>query len=141
MSELLESAKKDVSELIGVYNADGGLVGEATYLVGHLLGRTQCALCDVTHSPVRRKPAWDSMVRDLGLPFRLLHRNELDHDEQAILRDEQTPIVLLRTASGQLEVLLRADSLDVGGSVDGFKEKLHTALSNREATARKRTSR
>ena len=60
MSELLESAKKDVSELIGVYNADGGLVGEATYLVGHLLGRTQCALCDVTHSPVRRKPAWES---------------------------------------------------------------------------------
>lgn len=39
----------------GIYNADGGLVGEVRYVVGHLLGTAECALCDITHSPVRRK--------------------------------------------------------------------------------------
>ena len=43
-------------ELVGVYAADGGLVGEVAYVVGHLLGRTECALCDVTHETLRRKP-------------------------------------------------------------------------------------
>ena len=51
-----------VVEAVGVYAADGGVVGELTYVVGHLLGRTECSLCDVTHGPVRRKRAWDEMA-------------------------------------------------------------------------------
>ncbi len=61
-----------ITEYIGVYHADGGLVGEAKYVLGHLLGRTHCSLCDITHSPVRRKKQWDAFVDSLGVPFRLL---------------------------------------------------------------------
>ena len=31
-------------DLAMVYDADGGLVGEVRYVVGHLLGRAECAL-------------------------------------------------------------------------------------------------
>ena len=48
-------------ELVGVYDADGGIRGEVSYVVGHLLHRRECALCDITHT-WRRKPAWDAMV-------------------------------------------------------------------------------
>ena len=66
-----------VTRVLGVYDADGGLRGEAAYVVGRLLGRRHCSLCDVTHSPVRRKPAWDALVRELEVPVRVAHRNEL----------------------------------------------------------------
>ena len=58
-------------DLAMVYDADGGLVGEVRYVVGHLLGRAECALCDITHGPVRRKQAFDELVADLlelGVP-------------------------------------------------------------------------
>ena len=62
------SPSDGVVELVGVYNADGGVAGEVRYVVGHLLGRAHCSLCDITHSPVRRKRAWDRMVGRTGCP-------------------------------------------------------------------------
>lgn len=65
-----------IERLVGVYDADGSLLGELTYVVGHLLGRRSCALCDITHSSVRRRPAFDEAAASLGVPFDLLHRDE-----------------------------------------------------------------
>ena len=124
----------NVAELIGVYHADGGLVGEAVYVIGHLLGRTHCALCDITHSPFRRKPAWDAMVGRLDVPFRLLHRNEVDSDIQQLLQQQETPVVLARTSSHRLEILLGPEDLEVAGSVDEFEQRLRQALTNRSAS-------
>jgi len=33
-----------VIELIGVYHADGGPIGEAKYVIGKFLGRAHCSL-------------------------------------------------------------------------------------------------
>jgi hypothetical protein len=114
-------------ELVGVYHADGGLVGEARYVIGHLLGTAHCALCDITHSPLRRKPAWDAMVARLGVPVRLVHRNERTPDEAAV-SGESTPCVLARTAAGSLQVLLGPDDLELGGSVEAFESALRSRL-------------
>ena len=67
-----------VTELVGVYDADGGLLGEAAYVWGKLRGTRHCSLCDITHSPWRRKPAWDAMAGELSVPIGLVHRNELE---------------------------------------------------------------
>jgi hypothetical protein len=42
-----------VVRLVGVYDADGTPRGEIAYWVGARLGRTHCALCDITHGPWR----------------------------------------------------------------------------------------
>ncbi len=118
----------DLRELVGVYHADGGVVGEARYVLGHLLGRTHCALCDITHSPVRRKPAWDAMVRRLGVPMRLVHLNERSTDERAVSGDS-TPCVLARLADGRLTVLLGPDDLELAGSVDAFERAVRSRVS------------
>jgi hypothetical protein len=121
----------DVHEFIGVYHADGGLVGEVTYVVGHLLGRTHCALCDITHSPVRRKKAWDRFVSELGVPFRLYHLNEMPADVAAVVQRVGSPTVLARTGS-EVEVLLGAAQLDaLDGSVAGFGAALDEAVAGR----------
>ena len=36
-----------------VYDADGGLLGEATYFVKKWLGLAKCDLCVVTHKGIR----------------------------------------------------------------------------------------
>ncbi len=117
--------------LVGVYDADGGLVGEARYVVGHLLGLVDCALCDITHSPVRRKPAWDRMVAGLGVAFRLRHRNELA-DQPAVaaaVRSVGLPLVLARLDDGAVRPVLDRTALArLDGSVAAFDAELRAAV-------------
>lgn len=109
---------------IGVYNADGGVLGEAKYILGHLLGRAHCALCDITHSPVRRKKAWDEMVAGLGVPFRLYHLNEMPADVAEVVARSGSPVVLERVEQG-LRVVLNPDELQqLDGSVAAFERRL-----------------
>ncbi len=118
-----------ITELIGVYHADGGLAGEAKYVIGKLLGTAHCALCDITHSPVRRRPAWDAMVGRLGVPFRLVHLNEMSDEVAGAVTRSGSPVVLQRTDAG-LSVLLAPDELEsLGGAVDAFEQAVRTRLS------------
>ncbi|MEN9621305.1 MAG: hypothetical protein RL499_1498 [Actinomycetota bacterium] len=118
-----------VDRILGVYNADGGLVGELRYIVGHLFGTTSCALCDITHSPVRRKREWDALVAELGVRVDLRHLNELDEREAAAVGD-RAPIVLVER-DGMLSPLLDADQLDaLDGSVSAFGVAVRAALAD-----------
>ena len=47
-----------IVRLTGVYNAKGSLLGEVRYAVGRRLGRSHCALCEITHGRVRETAAW-----------------------------------------------------------------------------------
>lgn len=115
--------------LVGVYHANGGWRGETAYVVGKLLGRAHCSLCDVTHSPVRRKPAWDAMVTRLGLPVELLHLDEQPDDVAAATAVSGTPAVLARHADGTVTVLLGPDDLEpLDGSVEAFEAALGRVL-------------
>ena len=118
-----------VVEVVGVYDADGGVVGELSYVVGHLLGRTECSLCDITHGSVRRKPEWDAMVARLPVPVRLVHRNETTQDERAASQVSGLPAVIGVRADGSRTVLLGPTGLAAaGGSVPRFEEALRAAL-------------
>jgi len=65
-----------IERLVGVYDADGTLLGELAYEVGHLKGRRSCARGDITHGGIRRRPELDQAAAALGVPFDLLHRDE-----------------------------------------------------------------
>src|ERR687897_376858 len=93
-----------VVEVVGVYAADGGILGEVAYVVGHLLGRTECGLCDVTHGAVRRKPEWDDMAARLP-------------GVRGVGSDGSHTVLLGPTALGSL-----------GGSVELFEAALLGAL-------------
>ena len=119
-----------ITRLIGIYNADGGLVGEARYVVGHLLGLTSCSLCDITHSPIRRKPEWDAMVQKLSVPITVVHKNELSPELSAWLEDATLPVVVGVDGDGDFQVVLDHETLDeAGGSVQAFRDLVETALS------------
>ena len=118
-----------VVEVVGVYAADGGVVGELAYVVGHLLGRAECSLCDVTHGAVRRKPEWDDMAARLPVPLRLAHRNETTEGERTASAGSGLPAVLGVRSDGSHTVLLGPAALrSIGGSVDQFEAALLGAL-------------
>ncbi len=117
-----------VTGLVGVYHADGGPVGEAKYVIGKLFGTAHCSLCDITHSPMRRKPDWDAMVARLGLPVDLLHRNEAPADIAAEVRSHGTPLLLARTRGSLIALLSPSRINTLGGSVDRFEAAVREAL-------------
>jgi hypothetical protein len=109
----------------GIYNADGGIWGETRYVIGHLLGLTECPLCDITHSPIRRKPEWDAMVARLGVPFEVRHRNEITAAETDFVVSCGLPVVIAHHHDGTITAVLTDAQLDaVGGSVAEFESAL-----------------
>ncbi|PKH37465.1 hypothetical protein SAMN05192575_101446 [Nocardioides alpinus] len=117
-----------ITELVGVYDADGGLLGEAAYVWGKLRGTKHCGLCDITHSTVRRKGEWDRMAASLPVPVRLLHLNELDDELRASVAATGAPVVLGRDGSGWRELVGAAELDAMGGSVGALEVVLRRQL-------------
>ncbi|WP_061963158.1 hypothetical protein [Demequina aurantiaca] len=117
------------SEYVGIYDADGGVRGELTYVVGHLIGTKHCALCDITHSPIRRKPEWKAMVARLGVPFRLLHRNEMPADIAAAVAGRELAIVLAKVDGRWVEALSSQQLEAVHGDVPALEAALRASVS------------
>ena len=120
------------ARLLVVYDADGSLVGEISYIVGHALGLRECAACDITHQPfsLRGKPEggwekkdWRDAKKRLGLPVVQLHRDELDGTRASVLlglaedadgRKQATtllPVVAGERENGDVDVLVTAAEL------------------------------
>jgi len=116
------------TRLIGVYDADGGLLGEAAYLWGKARGTRHCSLCDITHSNIRRRPAWDRLVAALGVPVDLLHLNELSDDVAEAVGDHGAPVILSRTAHGLHPLVLPAELDGLDGSLEALGDLLRTRL-------------
>jgi hypothetical protein len=115
---MADSSADTVVEFVGVYHADGGPIGEAKYILGHLFGTAHCALCDITHSPVRRKPQWDAMVRRLGVPVTLVHLNEMPPAVSDLVGAVGSPLIAARLSDRSLHPLLGSEELDaLAGSV------------------------
>jgi hypothetical protein len=118
--------------LIGVYNADGGVIGELKYFFGHLIGIAKCELCDITHSPIRRKSSFDQLAGELkseyGLDFALEHLNERSEAENKASAGRE-PCVLAEYPDGSLGMFLDRQELRmVDGNVDRFAKLVRARL-------------
>lgn len=119
-------------KLIGIYNANGGFLGELAYLAGHMVGRTGCELCSITHTPLWKKPSWNAMTtrlqEDLGYEFILLHKNETT-DEQKEASAGREPCILLEVEPGHYSMILDWNDLKLaGGNVGTFERILKAKL-------------
>jgi hypothetical protein len=84
-------------------------------------------LCDITHSPFRRKKSWDEFVGGLAYPFELLHLNELSK-ELSVFVGEDAPMVIL-SQNGELSVLLSGTEMATcKGDVTKFGKLISSRL-------------
>jgi len=99
-----------IEEFIGVYDADGTIVGEVSYWIGARLGRTHCSLCELTHGLFTVKREWRECSVTLGVPFTTWHRNDAPAEVLAAAGGSY-PVVLARDTSG-LRVVVDAMRLE-----------------------------
>ena len=113
------------ARLLVVYDADGSLVGEVSYIVGHALGLRECAACDITHRPFSlagkpadgswEKPEWRAFKKRLPMPVEQLHRDELSEKRKESLfgrqRATKLPLVAGERNDGSISVIVTADQL------------------------------
>ena len=118
----------EITRLVGVYRADGGLRGELRYLADHYLRGQSCSLCDITHGRLRRKPEWDAAVACLDIPFDLRHLNELEPALREYVGDDAA-MVVAETPTGYLTLLGNAELTELGGDVPSFLTLLQERLS------------
>jgi hypothetical protein len=114
----MDLSKEWPQRLTFVYDADGTLRGEVTYVVGHLLGRLECAMCDISHSPLGRRKTWIAWVNRLashGIEIETLHRNDLATTHYAELGAciaGRFPCATATGADGSHQFVLGKDELE-----------------------------
>ncbi len=100
----------NVTEFIGVYDADSTLLGEVSYWIGARLGMTHCSLCELTHGLFTEKAEWKLCSKSLGVPFRTFQRDDAPDDVKEVLAGHY-PAVLQRT-NEDLSVVLTREALE-----------------------------
>jgi hypothetical protein len=112
-----------IRRLVGVYDADHTVWGELRYFVGARVGRSHCALCDITHGLVRERDDWKTSRAGLRAPFATFHRDDQPDPIRAATADT-APAVVAETADGVV-MLLGAPELD---ACAGSPERLVAAI-------------
>jgi hypothetical protein len=118
--------------LIGIYKADGGIVGELSYFFGHLVGLRSCSLCDISHSPIMKKSSFKELERQLlvehGIAVRMIHMNERNELEQKASEGRE-PCMLLQYPDESISMFLdSADLSALSGSVSSLKKLIFSRL-------------
>lgn len=131
-SSTLDSGS-ELIRLIGEYAADGTLRGEVAYWVGARLGRSHCALCEITHRMARERADWKACRDGLAVPFDTFHRNDRPEPVRRVTGDV-SPAVVAETADSMV-MLLGPEELDAcGGSVDNLVGAVERALAAKRLT-------
>lgn len=118
--------------IIGIYKADGGIVGELTYFFGHLIGARSCSLCSISHSPVKKKSSFKELERYLleehGILVRMIHLNERNERELKASEGRE-PCMLLEYPDQSISMFLDSTDLKVlSGSVKSLKKLILSRL-------------
>jgi hypothetical protein len=117
--------------LIGVYKADGGIAGELAYFFGHLIGTQSCSLCDISHSPIKKKSAFKALERELlekhSIAVRMIHMNERNERELKASAGRE-PCILLEYPDESISMFL--DSVDLK-ALSGNVSSLHKLIESR----------
>lgn len=118
--------------LIGIYKADGGIVGELTYFFGHLVGLRSCSLCDISHSPIMKKSSFKALEQHLlaehGIQVRMIHLNERNERELKASEGRE-PCMLLEYPDQSISMFLDSTDLKaLSGSVSSLKKLIASRL-------------
>jgi hypothetical protein len=118
--------------LIGIYKADGGVIGELSYFFGHLVGVRSCSLCDITHSPIKKKSEFrkleQELLRDHGIAIKMIHLNERN-DRELKASTGREPCVLLEYPDQSISMFLDAVDLKaLSGNVTSLRRLILSRL-------------
>ena len=109
-------------QYVGIYNADGTVLGEIAYVLAKYTGRGHCELCDITHGTVRRKPSWDDACSRTGVHIDLRHRDEVT--EEQLMAAGELPAVIGFSDGQWVRVMGPVELGACNGDPDEFMTRL-----------------
>jgi len=118
---------KRPDRLILVYDGDSGLRAMLVDVLKKLVGREECALCEITYSATGKRGAWTACEKRLGLIVDELHRDQLP--EAWGISRAQLPCVLGRQGEdGPFVLLTREHIAGCQGSIERLAGRIAQAL-------------
>ena len=116
-------------KIFGIYQANGGVIGEISYVFRKLVLNENCSLCKVTHGGLIRKSDWKEYLSKLNIHFELLHINEQPSDMASYTKGK-TPCIIA-DIGGNYVSLMNSGIIDgCNGSVEKFSRILDESLKN-----------
>jgi len=119
-----------IVRLIGVYDAEGTLRGEAAYWIGARLGRRHCSLCEVTHGLFTEKNEWRSCRDSLPVPFDTYHRDD-QPPQIRVISENRAPVVVAETTTGHVVLLDGQRIEEADGDPHQLVELIERAVNER----------
>lgn len=84
-----------MQKIIGIYNANGSLLGEMRYVFDKVFFKKHCALCDITHGmSYKAKRTWLERVERFPIPIETLHLDEISDDIRQVVADKVPCVVM-----------------------------------------------
>ncbi|QWC57309.1 hypothetical protein F7D01_09610 [Erythrobacter sp. 3-20A1M] len=126
----------DGTELILVYNADGG-VFDRLFDAAHKIvspSTYPCSLCALTYGPVAMRRRWKDYLDSLPLTVRFLHRDELAG--RSDLPEAELPAIFLQEACNRPGLLIAATELAACEGLDDLTTLLDRRLGECAAAGR-----
>jgi len=97
-----------ISKIIGIYHADGGIIGELKYITGKFFGGAHCSLCDITHGSMGKKDSWKECEMKLRMPIDFVHLNERNPKLQKYT-DNLTPCIVGKTSTNYVMLVTKEE--------------------------------
>lgn len=114
-----------INRLIGIYHADGGIIGELKYMSGKIFGNSHCALCDVTSG--KNKKIWNKCQQNLGIGIDMVHLNERK-EELVKFTEGITPCIVGQTSTNYVLIVSNKDLENCNGKTAELEKILRKKL-------------
>ena len=116
-------AKKNISRLLFVYDADSGKLAAVADSLKKLVGKG-CPLCAVTHGLASKSKEICLFEQSVAVPIKYLHRDEAAHDP--LLRGQELPCIVAEVEGDeQLAVLMGPRAIErLRGTEGDLKRRL-----------------
>ena len=118
-----------INKIIGVYHADGGVIGELKYITGKFFGGAHCSLCDITHGSKGKKTAWKKCQQNLRMPIDFIHLNERNESLRKYTKNI-TPCIVGKTSTNYVILVSKDEIYNCKGEPEKLAEILKKKLSN-----------
>ena len=131
MNKVFKNLKKPdklVKKVYCIYNANGSLAGEISYLWKKLLSDFDCSLCNISHNTFTEKRTWKKELSKSKYKLEMLHLDEQSEDLKSFTKDV-TPCVVSEDDSGFKIILSESQLKKINGDVPLFFKELNNILS------------
>jgi len=119
--------------VILVYDGDSGVRAMLVDILKKVVGREECALCEITYSAVGKRREWVACEKRLGIIVDELHRDQLPATWE--IQRAHLPCVLARVGDQKPFVLLTRDAIsECLGSVDRLEQRIVASLEPQNAS-------